>query len=215
MSNYLPISKRDIVTPFNISAEESASLVTTTNNKTSYARRGGFCYSLTMGIRPYNLLVDSQNHKYWDIVTFLNSNPVMYIPIFNMVESQVFTQGAVVTTTSDAAVGATGFTINFDANTTKFRPGEFIKIGSKDKIYQVRSHVSNSLTLSQPLSHNVSNGDRIYYSEQLSLAGHPLDGVRFHGVFGKFINEDFGNPVNRIEDGIIGNIGPLKLKEKL
>ena len=32
---------------------------------------------------------------------------------------------------------------------------------------------------------------------------------------GYFVNEDFGMTVNRIEDGILGKIGPLKFKEKL
>ena len=100
-------------------------------------------------------------------------------------------------------VGLDEFEYSYLAEITNVYP-----LTSKDKLYQVRLHNANSLTLSQPLSHNVSINDQVYYSAQLS-------GQWFSGVFGKFYNEDFGNPVNRTEDGIIGNIGPLSLKEKL
>jgi hypothetical protein len=231
--SYLPIAKRDIVTPFNIAAGESASLVVTANNKASFARRGGFHYSLTMGIRPYNLLIDSQNYTYWDIVTFLNTNPFFYVPIFNMRETRVFAVSPTITVNGDHLPG--DYTVNINGMTggtatndplynaadpsstpaLTLRPGEFIKFAGKDKVYQVRSHVGNVVTLIQPLVAAVSNTTAVTYKEQLNQAGHPLNGVTFSGVFGKFINEDFGNPINRIEDGILGSIGPLKLKEKL
>jgi len=218
----LPITKRDIVTPFNISMGESASLVTTASNKSSFARQGGFHYALTMGIRPYNLRVDSQNYRYWDIVTFLAGSPFFYVPIFDMVESEVYkwNDQGVITVEDDEPVlpGDNTLRISLNVNEARFRPGQFIKIGEKDKLYQVRSHAGTSLTLSQPVVSTVNNGDRVRYS-QVNPAGmpedHPLYGVRINGVYGKFLNEDFGNPVNRIEDGIIGNIGPLSLKEKL
>jgi hypothetical protein len=216
----LPIAKRDIVTPFNISAGESASLVVTANNKASLVRQGGFHYSLTMGIRPYNLRVDSQNYRYWDIVTFLNLNPFFYVPIFDMVDSEVYSwdPSGVITAAEDVLPGDNAFIISLNSSTAKFRPGQFIKIGTQDKLYQVRSHSGTSLTLAQPVVAKVTSGDRVRYS-QINPTGmpddHPLRDIRINGVYGKFINEDFGNPINRIEDGIIGNIGPLSLKEKL
>ena len=212
--SYLPIAKRDIVTPFNIAAGESASLVVTANNKASLVRQGGFHYSLTMGIRPYNLLVDSQNYTYWDVVTFLNTEPYFYVPIFNMRETEIFAAAPTITTVGTHAPGVQTITIaGYGANS--FRPGEFIKLGNKNKIYQVRSHAGNQLSLAQPLLSDLPTGSAVIYKETLSQVGHPMNGVAFSGVFGYFINEDFGNPINRIEDGIIGNIGPLKLKEKL
>ena len=216
----LPITKRDIVTPFNISMGESASLVTTASNKASFARQGGFHYALTMGIRPYNLMVDSQNYRYWDIVTFLAGQPFFYVPIFDMIESEVYKwnpQG-IVTVVEDVLPGNSSFRISLNSTAAKFRPGQFIKIGDKDKLYQVRSHVGTSISLAQPVVAKVNSTDRVRYS-QINPEGmpeeHPLHGLRINGVYGKFINEDFGNPINRIEDGIIGNIGPLSLKEKL
>jgi len=227
--SYLPIAKRDIVTPFNISMGESASLVETTNHKASLVRQGGFHYSLTMGIRPYNLMVDSQNERYWEIVTYLAANPFFKVPLFNMFSEERrvapdayawaaagnFGTGTIVTVTSQSLPGDNTLIISLSSNTAKLRTGDFIRIGSKDKVYQVQKHENNVLTLAQPVIATTEVGDRVFFSELFQQSGHPMDGVRFSGVFGKFINEDFGNPINRIEDGIIGNIGPLSLKEKL
>ena len=201
MSN-LPINKSDIVTPFNISASENVDIVTAANNKTSLARRGGFHYLLTMGIRPYNVIRDKDNAKYWSISTFLNRYPFFYVPLYNLVAPTV--TGSV--TTGGGDIGSTQLTISAGG----FRPGMFIKFEGKDKIYQIASAGSSKITLAHPLVATVSSGTSVIYKET-----NTVDGELMNGIYGKFINEDFGNPVNRIEDGILGKIGPLSLKEKL
>jgi len=201
MSN-LPINKSDIITPFNISASENVDIVTAANNKTSLARRGGFHYLLTMGIRPYSVIKDKDNEKYWSIVTFLNRYPFFYVPLYNLIEPTV--TGSV--STGGGSIGDTQLTVSAGG----FRPGMFIKFAGKDKIYQIAVAGSSTITLAHPLVATVPNGTSVIYKET-----NTVDGLQMNGIYGKFINEDFGNPVNRIEDGILGRIGPLSLKEKL
>ena len=207
---YLPISIHDVVTPYNVGPEEAAELVMTSSNKASISRRGGFVYSLTMGITPFNLLTKSSNETYWNIVGSLSLNPYIYVPVFNIAPTESFVDGKSTLSISGAAkVGSDTLLVSG----ATLRPGQFVRITSKTKIYQVASHDGSTLILSKPLSQNVTAGDTLTISETYSdgdLAGQPFDGV--HGYF---VNEDFGMTVNRIEDGILGKIGPLKFKEKL
>ena len=204
----LPISKSDIVTPYNISVEESADLLVTANNKASFVRRGGYHYTMTMGLRPYNLLKESDNARYYSLATFLTYNPVFEVPIINMLNSETIITAVPdsVTVSTGAAVGGTQVNIS-QANL--LRPGDFIRFGdTKSKVYQIMSVNGQALQLAHPLVAAVTAGDTVHFSEE-------VDGVRFCGVYGKFLNEDFGLSNSRIEEGILGKLGPLALKEKL
>lgn len=209
----LPIEMRDIVTPYNISANESADMVVTANNKTSFVRRGGRFFSIKIGIRPFNLRVASQADRYWRIVTFLNSNPSFEVPIHNMMENEFFNT----TTTVDGAfsVNTQVLTIDTDSSSKQFKPGQYIRFANKSKLYQVSSHSGTALTLTQPLSQSLSNNTQIESTETVSDSLHPMNGVKLNGLWVTAYNEDFGNPQNRIEGGIMGNIGPLTLREAL
>jgi len=207
---YLPINVHDVVTPYNIGPEEAAELVMTSSNKAAISRRGGFVYSLTMGITPFNLLTKSSNETYWNIVGSLSLNPYLYVPVFNIAPTESFVAGTdKLGISGSAKVGSTTLTVAGEI----LRPGQFLKIGNKTKIYQVASHEKGILTLSKPLSQNVSSGDNLILSEAYTQGD--MEDEFFDGVFGYFVNEDFGMTVNRIEDGILGKIGPLKFKEKL
>lgn len=210
--SYLPITMRDIVTPFNISSGESASLVNTASNKASFVRNGGFHFTLTMGIRPYNLRVGEQNKRYWEIVTYLSANPFFKVPLINMYRAPIYDTAPQITVNGEHLPGDN--TVSVTSTSEKLYPGTFIRFSNKDKVYQVLSHPSgsNTVTLSHPLAAKVPAGTELIYDEADQFLN---DGTMLQGVYGKFLNEDFGNPVNRIEDGIIGNIGPLSLKEKL
>jgi len=207
---YLPISVHDVITPYNIGPEEAAELVMTSSNKAAISRRGGFVYSLTMGIKPYNLLTKSDNETYWNIVGSLSLNPYLYVPVFNIAPTESFTGGVgYLPISGSASVGSNVLSVSG----ATLRPGQFVRIASKTKIYQVASHSGSTLTLSKPLSQNVSAGDSLMLSE--TYADGEMVGQPFDGVHGYFVNEDFGMTVNRIEDGILGRIGPLAFKEKL
>ena len=207
---YLPINVHDVVTPYNIGPEEAAELVMTSSNKAAISRRGGFVYSLTMGITPYNLLTKSSNETYWNIVGSLSLNPYLYVPVFNIAPTESFVAGtAQLGISGSAKVGSNQLSVSG----ATLRPGQFVRISSKTKIYQVASHDGSTLTLSKPLSQNVSSGDNLVTSEVYTEGD--MAGEYFDGVHGYFVNEDFGMTVNRIEDGILGKIGPLKFKEKL
>jgi hypothetical protein len=206
----LPISKSDIVTPYNISAEESADLLVTANNKASFVRRGGYHYTMTMGLRPYNLLKESDNARFYSLATFLTSNPVFEVPLINMLESKpmLAADQASVETTTSAQVGDTKIVVG-PGHT--LRAGDFIRIGDKPKVYQVMmvdGQNGENIHVAHPIVARISAGTIVHFSEE-------IDGIRFCGVYGKFLNEDFGLANSRIEDGILGKLGPLKLKEKL
>jgi len=210
----LPISKRDMVTPYNIAAIESAELVVTSSNKAAVSRRGGFAFSFTMGIKPYNLLGTSDNDRYWSIVSELDRSPYMFVPVYNIIETDTFknnvTSSGVVT---GAVAGSDEIVVALTSASVKIRAGQFVKFGNKDKLYQVASHSGGSVKFTKPLSHTVTSADTLVFSE-LHKAG-PAVNELFDGVHGYFVNEDFGNPVSQIEDGILGKIGPLQFMEKL
>jgi len=203
MAEYLPIIKSDIVTPYNVSAKESASLVETANQRAFFVRRGGFHFTMTMGLRPYNIIRNKQNDKYWKIVTFLSTHSNFYVPLYPAIENELISSGSkpAIELDGDVDVGNTIVSVDRERG---LRAGDFIKVGSKDKIHQVLRHSGYQIELTQPISHKGSDGDPIVYHENNENC-----------IFGLFLNLDFGEPISRIEDGILGSIGPLTLKEKL
>jgi len=201
MAEYLPIVKSDIVTPYNVSAQESASLVETANQRAFFVRRGGFHFTMTMGLRPYNIIRDEQNTRYWKIVTFLSTHSNFYVPLYPTIENNLFETKPDIELDGDVGVGNNIISVDREKG---LRSGDFIKVGSKDKIHQVLRHEGGQIELTQPISHKGLEGDPITYHENNENC-----------VYGLFLNLDFGQPISRIEDGILGSIGPLTLKEKL
>jgi len=210
----LPISKRDMVTPYNIAAIESAELVVTSSNKAAVSRRGGFAFSFTMGIRPYNLLSDSDNNRYWSIVSELSRSPYLFVPVYNIIETNTFKNGVTSSgVVTGAIVGNDEIVVALTSDSVQIRAGQFVKFNNKDKLYQVASHSGGRVKFTKPLSHTVTSSDTLVFSE-IHRAGATVNEL-FDGVHGYFVNEDFGNSVNQIEDGILGKIGPLQFMEKL
>ena len=202
----LPISKKDVITPYNIGAAEAAELVVTSSNRAAISRRGGFIYTLTMGIRPYNLLSRPEYMRYWEIAGALSSEPYLRVPIFNPIETDSFKDNLSSTSCDAGVIGSDTIT----GVGTALMPGQFFKFSGKSKLYQVASvdkDVVSTVKLTKPLSHNTGTIIDLTSTDYL---GNLID-----GVLGEFVHEDFGNPVNRIEDGILGIIGPLQFKEKL
>ena len=217
----LPIELRNIVTPYNLAANEAANMVVTSNNKASFVRRGGFHFTLDLAITPFNLTVRSQAERYWEIVGFLNKYPSFGVPIHNMIPSNMIgDSGQYHAMRVQEGPYAPGYTEGIKVNGLGARglnPGQYIQIGLHNKLYQVIRHDMENyrIYLSQPLSATINTSDSVIHDEYTTDNLHPMLNVRFNGLWVDFINEDFGNPVNRIEDGIMGNIGPLKLREKL
>jgi len=217
----LPIELRQIVTPYNLAANESANMVVTSNNKASFVRRGGFFHTLDLGITPFNLRVESQAEAYWRIVGFLNKYPSFAVPIHNMQPNKMETSPgnfqALTVLSGPYVPGYTGGILTQDLGAAYLNPGQYIKFSTNDKLYQVEYHDTSAerIYLTQPLSHTVRSTNSIVHNEVSTDVGHPMENVNFNGIWCEFLNEDFGNPINRIEDGIMGMIGPLKLREKL
>jgi len=207
----LPISKKDITTPYNVSTEEAAELVITSSNRASVARRGGFCFSMVMGVRPYNLLQDKDNTRYWSIATTLARYPYLQIPIYNIIASPGFnpklTNLPFLTVSIAALPGDSEVVLTNDVSSA-LRVGQFISFGDKSKVYQVARIDKSKIELSHPLVQHVPQLEPLNYMCK-DYYGNNVD-----GVMGYFVNEDFGNPVCSIDDGILGNIGPLKFREK-
>jgi len=201
---FLPIYISDIVTPYNIGVNEAADLVIAANNKSSIVRRAGYYYSAVIGIKDRNMRANADS--FWRIVSFMAANPKFSVPLHNMQASNVRPE-QVVNVTVLAPVNAKSLTIS--SISERFNPGQYIKFANKPKLYQVLSHVGNILSLMQPLSAAVPASTRIIFKET------GYDGEVFNGIMGEFLNEDFGIPNYKIEDGLIGSIGPLTLREVL
>lgn len=215
----LPISKKDVITPYSVSAEEAAELIITSSNRASVARRGGFCFSMVMGVRPYNLLQDDDNNRYWSIATALAKNPYLDIPVYNIIESPGFAAAKAYAeqnpTASLLSLSVSGSyepgedKVSIGSSATNvLRTGQYVSFEDKKKLYQITRVSGSEITLSHPLIQSVSNGGSLNYLCQ-DHYGNIVD-----GVMGYFVNEDFGNPVSSVEDGILGIIGPLKFREK-
>jgi len=217
----LPIEMRDLITPYNLAANEAANMVVTSNSKASFVRRGGFYFTLDMGIRPYNLRVASQVERYWEIVGFLNKYPSFSVPVHNMQPSKMKDgNGNFLSLTVQGGPYVPGYVSGIlvtDRGANMLNPGQYVKFGSNNKLYQVQYHNTSTdrIYLTQPLSHTVTSGNAVVHDEYSTESGHPMENIRHNGIWVEFLNEDFGNPINRIEDGILGNIGPLKLRERL
>jgi len=197
----LSIRKRDIITPYNLSPIEASELVVTSSNRASVSRRGGFCFSLTMGIRPYSMIDKDDFEQYWRLVGELSRDPYLEVPLYNAIETDTFKAGIeVITPTASRPVGADTITVS----TSLIMPGQIFRVDAK--LYQAANVAGSTIFLSKPLSQEIDTSTQIVLSE---------DKNDHDGPDGYFVNEDFGNPVNRIEDGILGVIGPLQFKEKL
>jgi len=208
----LPITLGDIITPYNISPIEAADIVVAASGRSTVVRRGGFVFAAQLNIKPINIL--SSANRFWEIVTFLNSNAIFTIPCHNIAPSGV-PSGVNVQVAAIASVGEVAIEVNTTGYT--FNPGQYIKFDTgHTKLYQVMAHqvgATDVITLSQPLVQNLTTSNRVVFEAQPTTEYYgntPLD-----GVMGLFINEDYGSPQHRIEDGILGRVNPLALREKV
>ena len=205
----LPISIRDIITPYDLFGEEVAEVYQSSNNRVYVARGGGYRYSLNLNIKPMSILSTTESVKFETVRAFLTKNPQMEIPIFNVVPNTVT---GTATCQADAIHGQPGaYTVKINAGSYgggPFQTGQYVTFGVKAKIYQIESYSAEILTLVQRLRHTVTAGDVIGYAGNFG-------GVDFNGIVGGFVNQDFGNRTARIEGGILGQIGPLSLIENI
>ena len=212
MANKLPITDRDIITPYVVAAEEPAAVSVALNNTVRVVRSIAHRFVATLTLRPYRALIyehdaatisgelpADQGQK---IATFLAKNPSFQMPVFNN-RPNPNTAGV---TTSGANV-VNDYTINVTSDI--FFIGQYIRFNGFTKLYQIADVGVGTITLAQPLRHAVSSLTPIIYKETYD------NGTTFNGVMGTFTNLDFGLPLQRVEGGVLMEIGPLNLVETL
>jgi hypothetical protein len=219
----LPIGIRDIITPYMVYGEEQAEIVQSANNRVYVSRGGGYRYRMTLNLRPFNILnkthelgnSNSDAARFEYIRAKLTKYPQLDLPIINTIQNEI--AGTAMVAYDDDHNRPGVYTVQVDnlSFTGRFQSGQYIKFGApqgKEKVYQVEeyNYLTGVITLTQRLRQWVQTPARsIIYSE--------VDGLNipFDGVMAGFVNEDFGHPVARIDDGIHGIIGPLSLIENI
>lgn len=207
----LPIGYRDIITPYNVFSEEKTFLTTSANNRVYVARAGGYRYRVALNIRPFTLLKQSDSDQFELIRIHLAKYPFFSVPIFNTIVNEV--SGTVLV--DQAAPSGYNSVGDYDVKLTatptgSFKPGQYIRFANKNKVYQVESHSGTDITLVQRLRQNLLVGDDELYYDELDY-----NGDSFNGVMGDFLNEDFGNAIAGVQDGVLGRINTLSLIENL
>lgn len=211
----LPISYRDIITPYNIYGEEKVGVTSSANNRIYVARQGGYRYRMQLTLRPFTLLKGSDGVKFETIKIHLMEFPSFSVPMFNTVSNEITGTPEVLASATTGLNGVSDNQVKMDGATYTgdFQPGQYIQFSNKNKVYQVRSYdnIDNIITLVQPLRQNLESGGTVYLNYQAL----DYDNASFNGVMGEFVNEDFGESVSRIEDGVLARINTLALVENL
>jgi len=211
----LPISVREISTPYTVWGEENVNIVESSNNKIYISRGGGFRYRVTLNIIPFNILSSESAVRFEFLRAYLTRNPSFSIPILNTIPNQIVGSPEVIASFTDNEPGFDTVLVDTGTFTGDFQPGQYIKFSNKEKVYQVGDYNSGTgvITLTQKLRQKVNPENAI--NKTISYAGVDYYGTAFDGITGSFVNEDFGNPVASIDDGILGRISPLVLIENI
>ena len=211
----LPITIRDIVTPFSLNSEENVTISTATNRTMVIGRSISSQWSLLLNLKPYRMQVYTQtpqpdysstpltSDRFHAISSFLAREPVFKVPIYNNRPNELPPTPAVTLT---AEVGERDVSVTFR---TDFRVGQYIRFSGFNKMYQVAAINPTNITLTQALRQRVTAGTAIIYSET------DYNGDAFNGVLCNFLNMDFGSVLHGIDNGVLGTIGPIKLREFL
>lgn len=203
----IPIGKRYLQTPHTMETEGRADVITSGANHVTMAVRGG--YRLKGTIRPFefNFLNDADLIE--QLRVFIESEPQFEFPVFNHVANDAT---GVVSVRDATAVGVQSFQVDYSAGPS-LKAGQFIRIGSKTKVYRVRSETNrvgntSTLTLTHPLRQALTPGEQLTYSEPDDGVGDPLN-----GVLGTFLNENYLEPTGRTERGIVYRFSPIPVVE--
>lgn len=198
----LPISWRDIATPYQLLNEERADFLQAADNTPTVVRQGGARFALALSLVPMSEVSRSLDIE--TIEAFLDAEPVFDVPLVNKRASQ--TSG---TYTVNAIRSVGDLTIPVVAGAGGFHVGQLIRFNGKGKVYRVRSFSGGTITLTKPLRQSLSLGQAVIHAETDGA------GAAFDGVLGNFTNLDFGNTAPRVEDSIINYFGPMRLVESL
>jgi len=217
----LPITARDISTPYSVSSEEPARVQVAANRTISVSRSIAHHMLMTLTLIPYRYLIYSRldlqpeieanrlpADKGRQLATFLNQNASFLVPVFNNRPNPFINSIIPITVAIEANIS--DYEVEVDVADGLF-PGQYIRFENKAKLYQIASVNSLQLkiTLVNPLRSKVPLGTKIITAETL------YDGTVFNGVLGAFVNSDFGVSLQKVENGVLAEIGPLSLKENL
>jgi hypothetical protein len=198
----LPISWRDIATPYQLLSQEDPSVLMAGDRTPTVVRQGSHSLALTLSLIPMNQ--QQRGETIEALEAFLDANPVFELPLVNKRAS--VTTGTY-TVTAIRNVG--DYTVPVGGGAAGFQVGQMVRFNGKGKVYKVADFSPGLITLSKPLRQSLSIGQAVIYSEVDGA------GAAFDGVLGSFTNLDFGNTAPRVESSIINYFGPMRLVESL
>ncbi len=198
----LPISWRDIATPYQPRHEEEVDVLQAADRSPTIVRQGSHSVSLALSLVPMNQLQRGADIE--ALATFLDTYPVFQVPLVNKNPSA--TSG---TYTVSVIRNVGDLTVPVVGGAGGFHVGQGIRFLGKGKVYKVADFTAGTITLNKPLRQNLSAGQEVVYAETDARA------ETFDGVNGTFTNLDFGLTAPRVEDAIINYFGPIRLLESL
>ena len=198
----LPVPYTSVGLPWALSEDENIEFLESANNTPQSIRHGGHRFSLPLELVPVFMVNDAATAAEIDV--FLAANVSFEIPLINMPAS---TNSGTWTVDGAHSIGDT--TIDLNVGTGDLQPGQFIRFGTKKKVYRVRSWASPTVTLTKPLRQDLSDLDAVVYT------GTDGKSNNFNGVLGEFMNKDFGSPSYTVDEELVARFGPFRLVETL
>lgn len=200
----LPIAVSQIGLPWQVHVEENVDILQSANNTPQVVSHGGWRLAVSLNIVPVNSVADPATVE--EIATFLEANSVFDLPLLNQSAN---TMSGSWTVDGAHSVGDTTIVVNPGTGTPN--PGQYIRFGSKKKVYRVASYGGSptTITLTKPLRQALADTDTITYT------GTDGKSNAFDGVLGEFVNLDFGGTTHNLDDALVARFGPFKLVESL
>ena len=209
----LPISVRDIITPYSVYPEQKATVVPAANNRVYVTSQGGYRYRMTLNVRPFTVLRQEDSIAFEALRIHLARAARFEVPMINLVPNGI-TPGSTLTVTPLVNHNGPGM---YDVNIAEgesfgtFGHGQYIQFSNRSKAYQIFSHTGNNIKLIHPLRHNLIDGG----TTTINYAALDANNTPFNGIMGSFVNEDFGNVATTIDSGVLAKVNQLSLIESV
>ena len=197
----LPISHRHYALPYTLVNGEDTTTYRSSNRRPTVVRHGSHSFEFTLQLIPFNVV----NAKSFieNLSTFLEMNAVFDIPINNRITNTLSGNWRI---SGGHRVGASSISVNPAVGAPQV--GQYLRFGTKSKVYRVRAYNRGTITLTKPLRQSLRDRDALIYSAVDGL------GDRFDGVLGEFVNKDFGYTNPKIDQGAAW-FGPFLLEEAI
>ena len=215
----LPITAEDIITPYELDAEEPSTVLVAANNTVLVNRSLSHHMRMVLTLKPYSIRIYdnplNQPTITADTLTadrglainaFLMRYPSFFVPIYNNRPNPNLSLSQTVSLVREHKAGEYLLDVN---GVEGLFVGQYIQFNIASKVYQIAAIYEglSQIDLAKPLRYNYNNGATIRTSGTL------YNNEDFNGVMAAFTNKDFGLPVQVTEDGVLMQIGPLELLE--